>query len=140
MPESLAQDGPAELGFPVGGSGGSSGNINKYDGTIHNADGSRTFPDGSRVSGVNNWAQRSRRSKRYAQVGEIPSELPAGDVPVAAAPPAELPASAPGKINQWDGTIHGADGKRTFPGGGPVSGVNGWAQRLYQDDLSNEST
>lgn len=69
VPESLAQSReiPAELGFAPP----PSGNVNSWDGLVHNSDGSRSFPDGSPVSGVNQWAQK----KMYAQIGEGPAEL-----------------------------------------------------------------
>ena len=61
------------------------------------------------------------------------------------APPAELgggapaaPAAPQGPINKFDGSVH-VDGSRFFPDGAPVLGVNRWAQRLYQDDMPNES-
>jgi len=38
---------------------------------VHNADGTKSFPDGSPVSGVNQWSQK----KIFAQIGEGPSEL-----------------------------------------------------------------
>jgi hypothetical protein len=68
VPESLAQSReiPAELGNAA-----PSGKVNSWDGLVHNADGTKSFPDGSSVSGVNQWAQK----KIYAQIGEGPAEL-----------------------------------------------------------------
>jgi len=59
-PESFAQEVPAELGGAA--PAAPSGKINKWDGTIHNSDGSRSFPNGDGpVVGVNKWAQRPER-------------------------------------------------------------------------------
>jgi hypothetical protein len=59
VPENLVQSReiPAELGgaAPV-----SKGKVNSWDGLIHNADGTKSFPDGSSVLGVNQWAQKRR--------------------------------------------------------------------------------
>lgn len=69
VPDSLVQSReiPAELGNSA-----PSGKVNNsWDGLVHNADGTKSFPDGSPVSGVNQWSQK----KIYAQIGEGPSEL-----------------------------------------------------------------
>ena len=49
--------------------------MNPFDGTVHNPDGSRQFPDKEVVGGVNNYASiRSHRSSR-AQMDSFESEL-----------------------------------------------------------------
>jgi hypothetical protein len=63
---SLAQEtpaeleGPAELGGAAPAAPASKSKINQWDGLIHNADGSKSFPDGTSATkgvSVNTWAQ-----------------------------------------------------------------------------------
>ena len=92
-------------------------NLNPYDGTEHK-NGTRYFPDGKVVGGVN------------LNLGQVtPAELavpPKGD---AKAAPAKGPTSP---VNEFDGTVH-ADGKRYFPDGKIVDGVNLWLHQAEPD-------
>jgi hypothetical protein len=105
--ERLAQEEPAKVAEPAkGGAASPDKDLNPFDGTKH-ADGKRYFPDGKEVSGAN-----LHLANRLAQE---PAEL--GGAGGAAAP------SKP--LNQFDGTVH-EDGKRFFPDGKRVDGVNLW--------------
>ena len=105
----LAQEEPAKTVAPATPAApaapGNNTNLNPFDGTEHK-NGTRYFPDGKVVGGVN------------LNLGQaVPAELKV---------PAKGDAKGPtSPINEFDGTVH-KDGKRYFPDGKIVDGVNLW--------------
>jgi hypothetical protein len=48
------------------------GTFNEFDGSLHHENGSRYFPDGNKVSGVNNWlAQEEPVKKEEGSKGSV---------------------------------------------------------------------
>jgi len=72
--------------------------MNPFDGTFHNENGARYFPNGKKVDGVNNWIMAAQEGPKPAAAG----------------------------MNEFDGTFHHENGARYFPNGNKATGVNSW--------------
>jgi pyruvate/2-oxoglutarate dehydrogenase complex dihydrolipoamide acyltransferase (E2) component len=120
---------------------GEKGWYSVYDGTFHHSNGARYFPDGTKVDGVNLYSQAEPAAGATPKPPAAPA-TPAAPAPAAApatpAAPVEasVAAGAPGNstkdINEFDGTIH-KDGKRFFPDGKEVAGVNLNLAEIYSE-------
>ena len=91
-------------------------NLNPYDGTEHK-NGTRYFPDGKAVGGVNLNLGQAEPAKTNATAKAEPAKA---NATAKAEPEAKGPTTP---VNEFDGTVH-ADGNRYFPDGKKVDGVN----------------
>ena len=111
--------------------------VNAFDGLVYMPDGTRVFPDGSPVDGVNDYVQLGSRDvvedagASWSEKDQYEREVAASEI-VASKRKVELmqrevdqsKTAAKAQINEFDGLIHNADGSRSFADGTPVSGSN----------------
>lgn len=102
---------PPELGGSAKAGGAALGDFNEFDGTFHHTNGARYFPDGNKAAGVNNW---------LAQADPVPI-TPA--TPGSETPACKTPTANTSPISDIDGSVY-KDGKRYFPDGCEIKGVN----------------
>lgn len=100
-------------------------------------DGTRLFPDGTPVDGVNDYVQIGARDvvdevgASWSEKDQYQRETAASEI-VASKRQMELmqkssqekDAKVKAQINEFDGLIHNADGSRSFPDGTLVAGSN----------------
>ena len=124
---------PADAATPAKAGAADAGakNLNPFDGTEHK-NGTRFFPDGNAVAGVNLNLGQAEPTKANATAEAAPEKANA----TAKAEPTKANATAKAvkadavevkgptsPVNEFDGTVH-AEGDRFFPDGKKVGGVN----------------
>jgi len=113
------------------------GKFNEWDGLIHNPDGSKEFVGGGKVGGINNEnslsaMQLHRKGAdeddlKAAKEEELKALKEAGAKEDAANNCVKNKMGKLGKLNEFDGLVHNADGTRDFVEGGTVGGANNYA-------------
>lgn len=114
---------------------------NKFTGLIHHPNGQREFPEGGMVGGVNNWlgvpGVADAKNLKSSEADEPLAEKDAKQKELVAAKKegkkeesrqkvAKKAVSDKARTNRHTGLIHHPDGKREFPDGSAVGGVNNW--------------